>query len=44
VEISISTGSVLLVCIGTIILSVIVSLIPSIKAGNEKPLDILRKN
>lgn len=44
VEISISTGSVLLVCFGTIVLSVVVSLIPSIKAGKEKPLDILRKN
>lgn len=44
VEISISVGSVVLVCVGTVLLSILVSLIPSVKAGKEKPLDILRKN
>lgn len=35
---------ILLIAGSTILLSVVVSLIPSIKAGKEKPLDILRKN
>lgn len=37
-------SQILLISLSTILLSLIVSLIPSIKAGKEKPLDILRKN
>lgn len=35
---------IILIGVSTLILSIIVSLIPCIKAGREKPLDILRKN
>ena len=44
VKVTISSGTVILVCFGTMILSLLVSIIPSIKAGKEKPLDTLRKN
>jgi ABC-type lipoprotein release transport system permease subunit len=33
-----------LILVATILLSLIVSIIPSVKAGKEKPLDILRKS
>ena len=44
VPVSISASSIFLIIIGTILLSVVVSIIPSIKAGKEKPLEIIRKN
>ena len=36
-------GGLLVITLGTLLLSLIVSAIPSIKAGKEKPLDTLRK-
>ncbi len=36
-------GQIIMIGLSTLLLSIIVSLIPSIKAGKEKPLDILRK-
>ncbi len=36
-------NSVFVIVMGTLILSVVVSALPSIKAGSEKPLDTLRK-
>lgn len=44
IPVTISIPSVILTALGTIILSVIVSIIPSVKAGKEKPLEIIRKN
>lgn len=43
IPVSIPVGQIILIVAGTIILSFIVSIIPSVKAGREKPLDILRK-
>lgn len=37
-------NQIMLIVASTILLSLIVSIIPAIKAGKEKPLDILRKN
>ena len=34
---------VLIIVVGTILLSVLVSIIPASKAAKEKPLDIIRK-
>ena len=36
-------AQILLIAAATILLSLIVSVIPAVKAGKEKPLDILRK-
>ncbi len=36
-------SQILLISLSTVLLALIVSIIPSIKAGKEKPLDILRK-
>lgn len=44
IPVTIPVGQVILVAALTIILSLVVSIIPAIKAGKEKPLDILRKN
>lgn len=44
IPIDIPWSQIILICIFTIILSMIVSFIPAHKAGKEKPLDILRKN
>ena len=44
IPVRISVSSVVLIGFGVIILSVLVSYLPSRKAGKEKPLDILRKN
>jgi len=35
---------IIFIVVGTLLLSVLVSIIPAVKAGKEKPLDILRKN
>lgn len=37
-------GQIFLIVASTLLLSLIVSIIPAVKAGKEKPLDILRKN
>ena len=44
IPVIIPADKILLICLFTLILSLLVSLIPSVKAGKEKPLDILRKN
>lgn len=44
IPITIPFSQILWICFFTIILSLIVSIIPSVNAGKEKPLEILRKN
>lgn len=44
IPIEIPFNEILIIAGATILLSLIVSIIPSIKAGKEKPLDILRKS
>ncbi|MCQ2582390.1 MAG: ABC transporter permease [Treponema sp.] len=44
IPINIPFGQILLIGVLTVLLSLVVSLIPSVKAGKEKPLDILRKS
>lgn len=44
IPISIPFNQILLICIFAVVLSLVVSIIPSVKAGKEKPLEILRKN
>ena len=36
-------SQVMLVCVSTVLLALVVSIVPSVKAGKEKPLDIIRK-
>ncbi len=43
VPVSIPTTELLYITLGTIVLAVIVSIAPSVRAGKEHPLDILRK-
>lgn len=43
IPVNIPYNQILLIAVSTLLLSILVSLIPSIKAGKEKPLDILRK-
>lgn len=43
IPITVPVDKIVLISIFTIILSLVVSIIPSIKAGNEKPLETLRK-
>ncbi len=43
IELSIPPVEILSIIIGTLVLSMIVSIAPSVKAGKEKPLDLLRK-
>lgn len=43
IPVMISFSELLIIAIGTVFLSVFVSIIPAIKAGKEKPLNILRK-
>lgn len=43
IPLEIPFAQIFLICALTILLSLIVSIIPSVKAGREKPLDILRK-
>jgi len=44
IPISIPFTQIIFMVAGTLLLSLIVSIIPAIKAGKEKPLDILRKS
>ena len=37
-------GQIMIIRVSTVLLSLLVSIIPSVKAGKEKPLDILRKS
>lgn len=43
IPISVSFTDLLVITLGTLLLSLLVSVIPAIKAGKEKPLDIIRK-
>lgn len=43
VEISIPMEEIILIASGTLVLSLIMSIIPAIKAGKEKPIETLRK-
>ncbi len=43
IPISVPFKELLVIVIGTLVLSLFVSFVPAIKAGKEKPLDILRK-
>ncbi len=43
IPISISFSDLMIITLGTLLLSLLVSAIPAIKAGKEKPLDTLRK-
>jgi lipoprotein-releasing system permease protein len=43
IPLEIPFGQIFLICALTIFLSLIVSIIPSVKAGKEKPIDTLRK-
>ncbi|MCR4822301.1 MAG: ABC transporter permease [Treponema sp.] len=43
VDVVLPWGKILLIALGTIFLSILVSLIPSLKAGKEKPIETLRK-
>ncbi len=44
IPVDIPFGQLFLIVAATIVLSLIVSIIPSVKAGREKPLEILRKS
>lgn len=44
IPIDIPFNQIFLIITSTILLSLIVSIIPAVKAGKEKPLDLLRKN
>lgn len=43
IPVDIPYNQILLIILSTIILSILVSIVPCIKAGKEKPLDLLRK-
>lgn len=43
IPVNIPYNQILLIAISTLLLSIVVSIVPSIRAGKEKPLDILRK-
>lgn len=43
IPVNIHFGELMIIVTGTLVLSVIVSAVPAIKAGKEKPLDTLRK-
>lgn len=44
ISVSISFSGLFIITLATLILSVLVSLLPAIRAGNEKPLETLRKS
>lgn len=43
IPVHLQSGELYLIAVGTIVLSVLVSVLPAIRAGQEKPLDTLRK-
>lgn len=43
IPVNLPFSQILLISLSTVLLALIVSIIPSVKAGREKPLDILRK-
>ena len=44
IPVNLPFAQILLIAIATVLLALIVSIIPSVKAGREKPLDIIRKS
>ena len=44
IPVEIPVNQVILIAVAVLLLSLLVSYLPSRKAGREKPLDILRKN
>ena len=43
IPVSVSFSDLLVITLGTLLLSLLVSVVPAVKAGREKPLDTLRK-
>ncbi len=43
IPLSVPLGQLIIIACGTLVLSLVVSVLPSIKAGREKPIDTLRK-
>ena len=43
IPVNLPFSQVLLICLSTALLALLVSIIPAVKAGREKPLDIIRK-
>lgn len=43
IPVNVSFGELMVIAAGTLVLSLLVSVVPAIKAGKEKPLDTLRK-
>ena len=43
IPVNLPLSQVLLICLSTVLLALVVSIVPSVKAGKEKPLEILRK-
>ena len=44
IPVDLPLSQIMLISIATVVLALIVSVVPSVKAGKEKPLDILRKS
>ncbi len=44
IPVNLPFAQILLIAVATVLLALIVSIIPSVKAGREKPLDIIRKS
>ena len=43
IPVNLPLNQVMLICLSTVLLALVVSIVPSVKAGKEKPLEILRK-
>jgi lipoprotein-releasing system permease protein len=43
IPVNLPFSQVMLICLSTALLALVVSIVPSVKAGKEKPLEILRK-
>ena len=44
IPVNLPFSQVMLICLATVMLAFVVSIIPSVKAGKEKPLEIIRKS
>ena len=44
IPVNLPFAQIMLISVSTVLLALIVSIIPSVKAGKEKPLDIIRKS
>ena len=43
IPVNLPFAQIMLICVSTVLLALLVSVVPSVKAGREKPLDIIRK-